>query len=360
LCVHNTTLVHKCPPHIHLFKDQYCCEFYNHAHSLFDVASRFQSRVNREHGHGHFGIDKGTVTIEPFNCSHHHRNISQIHEKFCVSDITVPANDIIHIREYLHVPAHFNWSTVSFASSISNQNSILNSGGALHVTLPTGTEPNPYRITLSDAHGVIGVVTVHVVTHGHVTAACHAVASGHAVDVVFKVKPGTKFHIGLAGAVLGLSPDEIRECSAAKKATLKPDEACIEFIAPTNSPKRQAGNGNTPQQNANNFLDALNNGLFDSAGAVPDSGVISDPSAPAHSGAPHGVPAPHHPTAPHAPTHQQPGQSNAPGAVHHGGLSSGAIAAIVFVSVFLCVAIIVIIAVAIVVKRRDRQHLDHF
>jgi len=236
----------------------------------------------------------------------------------------------------------------------------LNSGAAIKILSPTGPEPNPYRITLSDAHGVIGVVTVHVVDHGHVTPPCHAVSSPKSVDVVFKVKPGTKFHIGLAGAVLGLSPDEIRECSAAKKATLKPDEACIEFVSAPQGKKRQAPDANTPQQNANNFLDALNNGLFDSAGAVPDSGVISDPSAPAHSGAPHGVPAPHQPTAPHAPTHQQPGHTNAPGAIHHGGLSSGAIAAIVFVSVFLCVAVIVIIAVAIVVKRRDRQHLDHF
>jgi len=364
LCIHNTTHVGKCPPSIKLFKDQYCCEFYNPAHSLIDVASRFQARINREGSHALFGIDKGTVTIDTFNCSTHHRNISAIHEKFCVTTINAPIGDHLHIRDYVRAGPFFNWSTVSFASSLSNQNAALNSGAAIVIAAPTGPEPNPYRITLSDAHGVIDAVTVHVVDHGqHVTAPCHAGAHGHPVDVVFKVKPGTQFHVGLAGAILGLKPDEVRECSAAKKATLKPDEACIEFISAT-TPKRQDASGNSPQQNANNFLDALNNGLFDSAGGVPNSGVVSDPTAsvaPGHSNAPHSPSAPHSPTAPHAPTHPTPGHqsTSAPGAVHH-GLSSGAIAAIIFVSVFLCIAIIVIIAVAVVVKRRDRQHLDHF
>jgi hypothetical protein len=232
----------------------------------------------------------------------------------------------------------------------------LNAGGAITIAHLVGGQPNPYRITLTDSHGIpIDVVAVHVVEKGKVTPACHAVASGHAVDVVFKIKPGTKFHIGLAGAVLGLSPDEIRECSAAKQATLKHDEACIEFINPVTH-KRQSGG--SAQQNANNFLDALNNGLFDPAGAVPGTGTVSDPNAPAHpTAAPHPT-APHAPTAPHPTAPHAPTQTSAPGAVKH--LSTGAVAAIIFVVVFLCVAIIVILAVAIVVKRRDRQHLDHF
>jgi len=277
-------------------------------------------------------------------------------KKFCVAEITAPVGEHLHLRDYVRHPPHFNWSSVHFTSlTHANQNSALNSGAAITITHPVGAEPNPYRITLTDSHGLpLDVVSIHVVEHGKVTPPCHAVASGHAVDVVFKIKPGTKFHIGLAGAVLGLNPDEIQECPAAKLAQLKADEACIRFLNPP-TPKRQSGG--SAQQNANNFLDALNNGLFDSAGAVPGSGIVSDPNAPAHgTNAPHAPTAPH-PTAPHAPTHAQP-HTSAPGAVHH--LSTGAVAAIIFVVVFLCVAIIVILAVAIVVKRRDRQHLDHF
>jgi hypothetical protein len=355
LCVHNSTHVHRCPPHVKLFHNQYCCEFYNPHYSLIDVASRFQARINREVGHGHYGIDKGTVTLEPFNCSHGHRNISAIKEKFCVASIIAPVGAHIHIRDYVHPPTfgHLNWSAYSFASSRSDQNAALNSGAAIVLTLPTGPEPNPYRITLSDSHGPIDVVTVHVVDHGKITPPCHAVASGHAVAVVFQVKPGTKFHVGLAGAILGLNPDEIRECSAAKKATLKPNEACIEFIA-AHTKKRQS-TGNSPQQNANNFLDALNNGLLDSAGALPGTGVVTDPNP---TQAPH--PTATHPATPSTP-HAPGTPTHAPGtqSTHH-GLSAGALAAIIFVSVFLAVAIIVVIAVAIVVKRRDRQHLDHF
>jgi len=318
---------------------------------LIDVASRFQSRINRENAHNHYGIDRGTVTLEPFNCTRTHDNHTHPAHKFCVSNINALVGSHLHIRDYVRAPLHFDWHTLSFASAHVDQNIALNHGTPITIQHYSGPEPNPYKITLLDSHGPIDVVTIRVIDTGVTTPGCLVGVSTKPVIVIFSVQPGVKFHIGLIGAILHIGPDEIRECSAKDQANLKPNQVCVEFVSPQSAHGKrdvQQEEQNTPQENANNFLDALNNGLFDSAGAIPDSGTATDASLPSHA------------PGSHAPGYHAPGSHSPQAGSSHKGLGAGALAAIIFVAVFVCAAVIILVAVLLVVKKRNRADLDHF